>query len=168
MPTGPAPGTRPAFTPRQFRDALSEFATGVTIVATRGDDGRFVGFTANSFNSVSLHPPLILWSLAQDSNTLPAFERAERYAISVLAADQVELALRFSQPHEDRFDGVGYTLGWSGAPLIERACAWFECRHHAKVRAGDHTLFVGEVVHLKRTTRPGLVFHHGAFFPTPT
>ncbi len=168
-PTGPAAsGPRPAFTTRQFRDALSEFATGVTIVATRDAEGRFVGFTANSFNSVSLHPPLVVWSLGLDSNTLPAFEGADRYAISVLASDQVDLAVRFSQPHADRFDGVGYTLGWSEAPLIAHAAAWFECRHHAKVRAGDHTMFIGEVVHCSRSPRPGLVFHHGRFGATST
>jgi flavin reductase (DIM6/NTAB) family NADH-FMN oxidoreductase RutF len=167
--TGPAAsGPRPAFTAREFRDALSEFATGVTIVATRAADGRFVGFTANSFNSVSLHPPLVVWSLALDSNTLPTFETAERYAISVLGAHQADLALRFSRPHADRFDGVDYSLGWADAPLMRDASAWFECRHHAKVRAGDHTMFVGEVVHCARSSRPGLVFHQGRFFPTPT
>ncbi len=162
--TGPAAsGSRPAFTGREFRDALSEFATGVTIVATRAGDGRFAGFTANSFNSVSLDPPLIVWSLAHDSNTLATFENAERYAISVLAENQVDLALRFSQPHADRFDGVGCTLGWADAPLIAGAVAWFECRHHAKVRAGDHTIFIGEVVRCARRHGPGLLFHQGSF-----
>jgi flavin reductase (DIM6/NTAB) family NADH-FMN oxidoreductase RutF len=160
-----AGGSRPAFTTRQFRDALSEFATGVTIVATRVPGGKFVGFTANSFNSVSLHPPLVVWSLGNTASTLPSFERAERYAISVLAGDQADLALRFSQPHADRFDGVGFSIGWSGAPLIEGASAWFECRHHTKVRAGDHTMFIGEVVHCAREPRPGLVFHQGRLLP---
>jgi len=166
--SGPAAGgQKPAFSSRDFRDALSEFATGVTVVATRAPHGRFAGFTANSFNSVSLHPPLVVWSLANDSNTLPDFEKAPRYAISVLAAHQADLALRFSQPHEDRFEGVDYTLGWADAPLIRHATAWFECRHHAQVRAGDHTMFIGEVVRCARASQHGLVFHQGRFFATP-
>ena len=167
-PTGRArhDATRPDFTERQFRDALSEFATGVTIIATRGTDGVFAGFTANSFNSVSLHPPLVVWSLAQDATTLPAFLGCERYAISVLAANQVALARRFSRPHADRFDGVEFELGWAGAPLLAGAAAWFECLHHALHPAGDHTLFLGEVVRCRRRHGPGLVFHHGRFLTT--
>lgn len=165
-------GERPDFDERAFRDALSEFATGVTIIATRvpasapGRADCFAGFTANSFNSVSLSPPLILWSLGHDARTLAAFERCERYAISVLAQDQVTIARRFSRPHADRFAGVAYTLGWAQAPLIEGATAWFECRHHARQVAGDHTLFVGEVVRCARRHAPGLVFHHGRFRTT--
>ena len=152
---------RPAFTERQFRDALSEFATGVTIITTRDADDGFVGFTANSFNSVSLSPPLILWSLSRAANSHLAFEQCERYAISVLAADQMPLARHFSRPHADRFSGVPYTLGWAGAPLIERAVAWFECRHFAWQPIGDHTLFIGEVVHCTRNAGTPLIFHHG-------
>jgi flavin reductase (DIM6/NTAB) family NADH-FMN oxidoreductase RutF len=161
-----AGGPRPDFTARDFRDALSEFATGVTIIATRESATRYAGFTANSFNSVSLVPPLVVWSLARDSNTLPAFVAAERYAISVLAHDQVDLALRFSRPHADRFDGVAYTLGWADAPLITGAVAWFECRHFRQVEAGDHMLFMGEVAHCQRRPGQALVFHQGRFQPT--
>lgn len=145
---------------------MSEFATGVTIVATRGRATRYVGFTANSFSSVSLHPPLVAWSLASNSNTLAAFESAERYAISVLAAHQVELALRFSRPHADRFDGVPYTLGWADAPLVTGAVAWFECQHHSKLVAGDHVLFVGEVIHCQHHRGAALLFHEGRFGAT--
>jgi len=166
--TGPnRDDARADFSERQFRDALSEFATGVTIIATRdpapADDARYVGFTANSFNSVSLDPPLVSWCLAGDATTLPAFQRSARYAISVLGAGQAALALRFARPHADRFEGVPFRLGWSGAPLIEGAVAWFECRHHARHTAGDHTLFVGEVVRCARDPAPGLVFHRGSF-----
>ena len=162
--TGPARDeARPAFTERQFRDALAAFATGVTIIATRDTAGRYVGFTANSFNSVSLSPPLVLWSLARAANSHLAFEQCERYAINVLSDGQLALARRFSRPHADRFDGVAYELGWSGAPLLHGAAAWFECRHFSWQPVGDHTLFVGEVVHCGRAALPPLVFHHARF-----
>ena len=159
----PAIGT---FTARQFRDALAQFATGVTIIAARRSDGRYVGFTANSFNSVSLEPPLVVWGLDRRADSLAAFRSAERYAINVLAHDQVELARRFSRPHVDRFSGVAYRLGAADAPLIDGSIAWFECRHHARHRAGDHLLFIGEVETCERRTGRGLVFHHGRYGAT--
>ena len=151
----------PAFDSRQFRDALAQFATGVTIICAHAGEGRYVGFTANSFNSVSLDPPLVVWSLARRSASLPAFEAAERYAVNVLSAGQVELAKRFSRPHEDRFAHLDYRLGWADAPLVHGCVAWFECRHHARMVAGDHMLFVGEVVTCERAPGRGLVFQHG-------
>jgi len=163
-PSGPAAGDpHPAFSERQFRDALAQFATGVTIVCTRAGPAKYVGFTANSFNSVSLAPPLIVWSLARRSGSLAAFEAAERYSVNVLSTEQAELARRFSRPHADRFAGVGHRLGWSDAPLIEGCVAWLECRHHARHAAGDHVLFIGEVVTVERARGAGLVFHQGAF-----
>ena len=155
----------PAFSERQFRDTLAQFATGVTVVCARADADRFVGFTANSFNSVSLHPPLVLWSLAATSALLSeSFVAANRYSINVLAASQGDLAVRFSRrPHAERFSGVTYRLGWSEAPLIEGCIAWLECRHHAQHRAGDHLIFIGEVVTVERAPGPPLIYHHGKF-----
>jgi flavin reductase (DIM6/NTAB) family NADH-FMN oxidoreductase RutF len=153
----------PAFDSRQFRDALGEFATGVTIICAGTGDGRYVGLTANSFNSVSLDPPLVLWSLARQSASLSAFETAERYSVNVLAAEQTELARRFSRPHKDRFAGVRYRMGWADAPLIDGCVAWFECRHYARHLAGDHMIFTGEVATCERAKGSGLVFHHGRF-----
>ncbi len=155
-----------AFTERQFRDALAQFATGVTVIAARRPDGRYAGFTANSFNSVSLDPPLVVWSLNRRAENLAAFENAERYAINVLAHDQIELARKFSRPHADRFDGVSFRLGAADAPLIEGCIAWFECRHHAMHRAGDHMLFIGHVETCERRNGVGLVFHHGRYGTT--
>jgi flavin reductase (DIM6/NTAB) family NADH-FMN oxidoreductase RutF len=159
------PQGRPAgaFTERQFRDALAQFATGVTVIAARRADGRYAGFTANSFNSVSLDPPLVLWSLNRRAESLAAYQNAKRYAINVLAHDQVDLARRFSRPHADRFEGVDFRLGAADAPLIEGCVAWFECRHHATHRAGDHVLFIGLVETCERRNGTGLVFHHGRY-----
>ena len=165
-PSRPAASAPAAFDERQLRDALAQFATGVTIVCARADAQRYVGFTANSFNSVSLAPPLILWSLARRSASLATFEAAERYAVNVLATGQAELARRFSRPHADRFAAVPYRLGWSQAPLIEGCVAWLECRHYAQHRAGDHVVFIGEVVTVERAHGNGLVFQHGRFGAT--
>lgn len=165
-PTGATSAHPQAFDQRQFRDTLAQFATGVTIICTRAGDGRYAGFTANSFNSVSLEPPLVLWSLAHRSASLAAFENAKRYSVNVLAHSQGDLARRFSRPHADRFEGVDYRLGWADAPLIEGSVAWFECRPHSHQRAGDHVLFIGEVVTCERAAGRGLVFHHGTFGTT--
>jgi flavin reductase (DIM6/NTAB) family NADH-FMN oxidoreductase RutF len=168
--TRPSDGDRAAapapFGERDFRDALAQFATGVTVICAPGPPGRYVGFTANSFNSVSLAPPLVLWSLRRRAADLAYFERAERYTINVLAHDQVELARRFSRPHADHFGGVAYRLGAGGAPLIEGCVATFECRHHDRHLAGDHVLFIGAVETCSRTKGRGLVFHHGRYATT--
>jgi len=152
-----------AFSERQFRDAMAQLATGVSVICARTPDGRFVGFTAGSFNSVSLDPPLVVWTLAHNAANLAAFESAERYAVNVLAHDQIELARRFSRPHADRFAGVPYRLGSSGAPLIEGCIAWFECKQHTQIKAGDHVLFLAEVEHCERRTGTGLIFHHSRY-----
>jgi len=155
-----------AFDARQFRDALAQFATGVTVICARAGDGRLVGFTANSFNSVSLDPPLILWSLETRSASLPTFETCQRYTVNVLSAAQSDLARRFSRPHADRFEGVPYRMGWADAPLIDGCIAWFECHHHGRQRAGDHIVFFGEVAKCERAPGRGLVFQHGQFGAT--
>ncbi|HEY4138928.1 MAG TPA: flavin reductase family protein, partial [Casimicrobiaceae bacterium] len=122
--------------------------------------------TANSFNSVSLDPPLILWTIARRSASLGSFEAGERYAVNVLSSDQTDLARRFSRPHADRFAGVAHRLGWSDAPLIDGCVAWLECRHHARHTAGDHVIFVGDVVTVERARGQALIFHQGRFTGT--
>lgn len=154
-----------AFTPEDFRAALGQFTTGVTIVTTVDDEGRKVGLTANSFNSVSLEPPLVLWSLALKSGSLAAMRASRNYAINVLGADQRVLAERFARKGIDRFEGVSWRPGLSGAPLIDGAVASFECANLSQHEAGDHIIFVGQVTHCRR--RVGavpLVFHGGRFF----
>ncbi|NDP42713.1 MAG: flavin reductase family protein [Aromatoleum sp.] len=155
------------FTDRHFRDALAQFATGVTVICARVPDGGYTGFTANSFNSVSLDPPLVLWSLKRSATNLPAFENAERYTINVLAHGQVELARRFSRPHVDRFAGVPFRMGSAGAPLIEGCVAWFECSHYARYSLGDHVLFIGEVETCERGSGAALLFHQHRYGITP-
>jgi len=154
---------QPPVPERHFRDVMAQFATGVTIITARTGAGAYVGFTANSFNSVSLDPPLVVWSLARRSRSLAVFEGAERYAVNVLAHDQIELARRFSRPHADRFDTVPFRLGMAAAPLIEGAVAWLECRHHALHPAGDHMLFIGQVDACAHQNIAPLVWHGGRY-----
>jgi flavin reductase (DIM6/NTAB) family NADH-FMN oxidoreductase RutF len=155
----------PSFDVRQFRAALGMFATGVTIVTARDAAGAPIGLTANSFNSVSLDPPLVLWSLARAAGSMPHFSRGSHYAINSLAADQRELAERFSRREPDRFSGVAFHQGHAGAPLLDGAAAVFECFNRSRYAEGDHVIFVGEVEHCQR--REGaqpLIFHGGRYF----
>lgn len=146
-----------------FRDCLSRFATGVTIVATRDGDGRHVGLTVNSFNSLSLDPPLILWSLGARASALEIFKGRRYFSVSVLAVDQVDTALRFASRVPDRFAGVGIHEGIEGIPLIDGALAWFECERLTQLRHGDHWLFIGEVKRCAMDEGSPLVFRHGEF-----
>lgn len=153
------------FTSQELRSALGMFATGVTIVTTLDDEGRAVGLTANSFSSVSLEPPLVLWSLSGRSLSMRAFTESPSFAINVLAADQRSLAERFASKAEDRFDGVAWRMGAGGAPVIEGAAAVFECHTRARYAEGDHVIFLGEVQHCTRHTGAApLVFWGGRFF----
>jgi flavin reductase (DIM6/NTAB) family NADH-FMN oxidoreductase RutF len=161
----PSAGT-PEFDSRQFRDALSQFATGVTIITTRLPDNNFLGLTASSFNSVSLAPPLVLWSLSQAASSLPVFTGNSHYVINVLAGDQTALAERFAMRIENRFEGVDYRLSHTGLPILNGVAAWFECHNRSRYPEGDHVIFVGEVERCEVTPKPALVFHGGRFSST--
>jgi flavin reductase (DIM6/NTAB) family NADH-FMN oxidoreductase RutF len=151
----------PDFSQRELRDALGRFATGVTVVTTMTPRGP-LGITANSFASVSLVPPLVLWSPARKSRRFPAFEAASHFAIHVLSADQRGLAEHFALPGEG-FAEVDFTAGLGGAPLLEGCAARFECRHAAGHDAGDHLIVVGEVLRLEQADLPPLLYHRGAY-----
>ncbi len=157
--------SRPSFSQREFRAALGMFATGVTIVTARNPSGELIGLTANSFNSVSLEPPLVLWSLAQAAGSMPTLSTGSHYAINILAADQKELAERFSVKREDRWAGVAWTEGNSGSPLLTGAAATFECFNRSRYEEGDHVIFVGEVERCShRAGAAPLLFHGGKFY----
>jgi len=160
-----APVGVPQLTTREFRASLAMFATGVTIVTARTPAGELIGLTANSFNSVSLEPPLVLWSLAQAAASLASFRTGSHYAINVLAAEQKALAERFALKGADRWQGVESVPGVGGAPLLAGAAATFECFNRSRYDEGDHVIFVGEVE--RCTWRPGatpLLFHGGRFY----
>lgn len=151
----------PAFDSRQFRNALSQFATGVTIITTRLDDGRFLGLTASSFNSVSLDPPLVLWSLSNQAQSMPVFTANSHYVINVLSSAQERLATRFAERRDDRFDGVEFTLSATGQPILAGVSAWFECHNRSRYPEGDHVIFVGEVESCAVNAQRPLVYHGG-------
>lgn len=148
---------------RRFRSALGAFATGVTIVTTRESEGRDVGLTANSFNSVSLNPPMVLWSLARGSRSLPAFLSASHFAVHVLAADQEELSLRFAARGSEKFAGIDVERGLADIPLLRGCSARFQCRTAFRHEAGDHMIFVGEVAAFDHSDLPELLFHRGRY-----
>ncbi|MCX7165144.1 MAG: flavin reductase family protein [Rhodocyclales bacterium] len=152
-----------SFDPRSLRDALGEFATGVTVVTARAADGQPIGVTINSFASVSLEPPLVLWSLGLQSPSLAVFESCSHYAVNVLAADQSEFAQRFSQSQGDRFAGIEWKDGAGATPILPGCCAWFECRNEMRYPGGDHRIFVGYVENLRREEKLPLVFHGGRY-----
>ncbi len=155
----------PGFSQREFRNSLAMFATGVTIVTARTAGGELVGLTASSFNSVSLGPPLVLWSLSHAASTLAAFSTGSHYAIHILAADQKALAEQFAGPPRQRWAGVGFTESDSGLPLLDGAAATFECFNRSRYQEGDHTIFVGEVEHCAhREGASPLLFHGGRFY----
>ncbi len=155
----------PDFSVREFRASLGMFATGVTIVTARTDSGGLVGLTASSFNSVSLDPPLVLWSLGHAAGSLPVFSNGRHYAINVLAADQQALAERFARQGVDRWEGVGFTDGANGAPVLDGVAASFECFNRSQYVEGDHVIFVGEVERCRhRPEASPLLFHGGRFY----
>lgn len=155
----------PSFSQREFRASLAMFATGVTIVTARTPTGALVGLTANSFNSVSLRPPLVLWSLSQAAGSMAALSTGSHYAINILAADQKELAERFASKRDDRWNGVAFTEGACGSPVLAGAAAVFECFNRSRYEEGDHVIFVGEVERCShRAGAAPLLFHGGRFY----
>ena len=141
------------------------FATGVTIVTARTPAGELVGLTANSFNSVSLSPPLVLWSLARAASTLEAFSTGSHYAVHILAAGQKNLAQQFAGKGPDRWRDVDYQLSPGGVPLLSGCAASFECFNRSRYEEGDHVIFVGEVERCShRADTPPLLFHGGRFY----
>lgn len=151
---------------RDFRDALGCFATGVTVITAPGEPAG-IGMTANSFSSISLTPPLVLWSPSKTSLRYPFFQKAERFAIHVMRVDQKALALEFSR-RGDAFDRVETRFDGDGLPLIEDCLARFECRTNALHDGGDHAIMVGLVEHVTLNEGTPLVFaqsRYGAFAP---
>lgn len=157
-PTAPA-----EIDPRDLRNALGMFATGVTIVTTVSPEGRPIGITCNSFSSVSLKPPLVLWSLSLYSPNLPIFLQAPCFAINVLACDQQDLSRRFSTPSIDRFAGIEWVPGENGVPLLPGVAAQMQCRNETRHYSGDHVILIGQVLRYVYRDAEPLVFARGRY-----
>ncbi len=142
-----------SFDSRTFRDTMGQFLTGVTIVTAAAPDGTPVGLTVNSFTSVSLDPPLVLFCIDKKAGSYEGMVNAEGYAVHILGGDQVDLANRFAAKGVDRFAGLNYTRGLCGAPILPGAMALLECRTVQRVDAGDHTILIGQVERLDPGSR---------------
>lgn len=149
--------------PKALRSALGRFATGVTIITCVDGAGQRIGLTANSFNALSLDPPLVLWSLRRASPSLPAFEGATHFAVNVLAENQADLSRRFASTVPDKFAEGAWSVGLGGAPVLAGASAVFECETAARHDGGDHRLFIGRVQRLADLSVAPLVFHSGHY-----
>jgi 3-hydroxy-9,10-secoandrosta-1,3,5(10)-triene-9,17-dione monooxygenase reductase component len=159
----PAEAALAPFDARTLRAALGGFATGVTLVTCRGPAGEPVGLTVNSFNSLSLDPPLVLWSLRLASPSLALFDAAGHFAINVLAEGQVELSRRFASPVADKFDDALWHEGLAALPLLAGSAASFECERVSRQDAGDHRLYIGRVLRVQWQPVPPLLFHRGHY-----
>lgn len=148
---------------RKFRDALGQFATGVTIITTLTKGGEPEGLTVNSFSSLSLNPAMILWSLSNDTPVLGVFLECERFAVNVLAADQQHLSDRFASSINNRFDNLDWYSGVNGVPLIPNCLAYFECCKAACHEGGDHHIIVGGVDRFKYSEGRPLIYFGGQY-----
>lgn len=150
-----------------LRQALAQFTTGVAIVTTISPQGAPVGMTINSFSSVSLEPPLVLWSVSRQANSFAIFRSAKRYLIHILAATQLDLAKRFATRGADRFSAQS-TTAWqytaTRLPRLDDCLAWFECRHRSEHEEGDHVILVGHIEAFHAAPAPPLAFHGGRYF----
>lgn len=149
--------------PKAFRRALGNFATGVTIITAQGPDGTTVGATASSFNSLSMGPPLILWSSIKGTPSCAVFEQASHFAVNILAADQMEMSNHFARQQDDKFAGVEWEPGIGGAPIFPNCAGRFQCETYDKLDGGDHWIFVGRVLAFDDFGRPPLCFHRGSY-----
>ncbi len=167
-PVGPDPASELAadhssIDPRDFRTALGSYATGVTIITAADSDGRPYGITCNSFASVSLNPPLVLWSLVLYSSSLSAFQDASHFAVNVLGISQQALANKFAKSSDDKFVGVEWTPGLGGAPLLGESVANFQCRSVNRYYGGDHVIFLGAVEAYAYNRGEPLLFAQGGY-----
>jgi len=153
-----------SFDPRSFRQALGCFATGITVVTSIGLDGEYLGFTANSFNSVSLDPPLVLFSLDRGAYSLKAFEAAGVFAINILREDQEAVSIAFARALSNKWEGVRTEIWQTGSPILVDALASFDCETTSMHDGGDHVIFVGRVLRLRAGVdgRP-LLYFRGAY-----
>lgn len=151
------------FNARELRNALGSFGTGVTIITTRDREGKPHGMTVNSFSSVSLNPPLILWSASLYANSLAAFQQSSHFVVNILAHDQIELSNKFAKQSDDKFVDVDHLPLESGAPVLIGSAAHFECRNEFRHYGGDHIIFIGHVERFAYTDKPTLLFCRGKY-----
>jgi len=153
----------PPFDKRDLRNALGSFGTGVTVVTSGNNQSRLVGVTANSFSSVSLDPPIVLWSLGSASPSLDVFDTSGRFVINILSLQQIDLSKRFSSNVPNKFEGVDFSEGLEGLPVISNCVATIECKTIQRSVVGDHVLFLGQVEKYTYERKPTLLFCQGNY-----
>jgi 3-hydroxy-9,10-secoandrosta-1,3,5(10)-triene-9,17-dione monooxygenase reductase component len=151
------------FEPRELRNAFGSFGTGVTVVTARQSFGRQVGVTANSFSSVSLHPPIVSWNLVKTSPSLDVFDAAGRFVINILSVEQLPLSRQFSSRMVDKFSGVDFHHGLDDQPVLDHCTATIECKTVSRHEVGDHVLFLGEVERFSYRALAPLLFCQGRY-----
>lgn len=156
----------PNFDTRQLRDALGRFVTGVTVVTTRDAQGRPHGVTANSFTSVSLDPPLVLWCQALKALSYPVYRDSPYFAVNILAEHQIDLSGRFARSGEDKFADLAHDSGLGEVPILPEVVAHLECLKVDSHVAGDHVIHIGQVRHLVVSEGRPLVFSSGRYMQT--
>lgn len=152
-----------SFEARQLRDVLGTFVTGVTVITTRDGNGVAHGVTANSFSSVSLDPPLVLWSQSLSSRSYSAFHDSNHFAVHILADDQIDVSNHFAKSRDDKFSGVAHKAGIGGVPILDGAAAHLECVKVAEYPGGDHVVYVGRVERIAQSGRRALAFGRGKY-----
>ncbi len=152
------------FDPKQLRNALASYMTGVTVVTTRSTDGTLVGFTANSFTSVSLNPPLLLVCPGNHLSSFDIFAKTTHFAVNILAEGQEAVSNIFAGSKEDRFSQINWTPDQFGCPLIDGAAAQFTCSLQNRVEAGDHHILIGQIEHYQASTKRGLGYCRDGYF----
>lgn len=161
--TPPANATFPEIDSRQLRDALGTFATGVCVVSVMDEDNRAAGMTVNSFAAVSLEPPLVLWSIQNDSHCFDMFANSDHFAVNVLGSDQEDTSNTFATPGNHLFEDGAYQLGDHGMPLLNGTVSQFECRVWARYPGGDHQIIVGQVLSVAANKGEPLLFCQGQY-----
>jgi flavin reductase (DIM6/NTAB) family NADH-FMN oxidoreductase RutF len=154
------------FDQKEYRSALASFATGVTIVTTTDGQGDGHGLTVNSFTSVSLEPPLVLWCLGNKSDSYDLFSKTDHYAVNVLAAGETPIAMRFAGKGDQQLVGTEFTILKTGAPVLAQAIATFDCKVIQRVDAGDHLILIGETQTFVTRPESGMTYFRGAFGDT--
>jgi len=138
-----------AFDQKEFRNALGSFGTGVTVITTRDENGTHYGVTVSSFNSVSLDPPLILWSQDKNAPSHPVFKKNDNFVVNVLSGNQAEISTQFARPSENKFQGLDCTYTDDGIAILPGTSAHFECTTQNMIDGGDHIIFLAKVIHYK-------------------
>jgi 3-hydroxy-9,10-secoandrosta-1,3,5(10)-triene-9,17-dione monooxygenase reductase component len=156
-----------SFNPQEYRKTLGQFATGVTIITTTSSTNESIGITVNSFNSVSMDPPLVLWSIAKSTYSLKDFQKSNFFNVHILSDEDVALSSLFASVGDDKFKDLNYKRDKNNIPLLSNCPARFQCKTVNQYEGGDHIIFIGQVLTFDRQEMTPLLFHDGSYATCP-